>query len=260
VRTARGLLGFLKIPRRNKWNSLLCAASILGIHLAVVDAFLQAPAGHAQVPSIGGTAPSSEGGASMQVVFIDTKTEVADRSWPLHTQVIRQMDVTKLLRTISFASDVLLDDTATVDKVKALTDVVGDSAMAGRYLGQINARIERAWRRPRSEIGSELFACTVEVEQDSIGNVRSATLQSCNGSERWQQSLLAAIRAASPLPAPPDPAVFRRRMRLVFQSAAYQQGRSSDGFEPADVQRARVASSQQLVPAINGSLAADAAN
>ncbi len=257
-RRAPALLDFANFPRRNKWGSLLCAASILGIHLAIIDTFLGAPAGHAQISAAGGTATSSEDGESMQVVLMETQTEATNPSSPPRVAVIHQTDVTKLLRIISVAKGVLLDDAEPVDKAKVLSDVAGDSVMAGRYLGQINARIERAWARPRTAIGAELFACTVDVEQDSSGNVRSTTLLTCNGNERWQQSLVAAIRAASPLPAPPEPAVFRRNMRLVFQSVAYQEGRSSDGFEPAAVQGVRITDSQPLVPETNRSDAAEA--
>ncbi len=259
VGPAPALLDLMDFPRRNKWGSLLCAASILGIHLAVINLFLGAPAGHAKISAVRGTASSSEDSASMQVVLIDTQTEAMIRASPHLAAVIHHVDVTKLL-PMDVAHDVLLDDADEVDKAKALTDVAGDSAMAERYLGQINARIERAWARPRTEIGADNFVCTVEVEQDSSGNVRRTTLLTCNGNNRWQQSLVTAIGAASPLPAPPDPAVFRRSMRLVFQSAAYQEGHSSDGFEPAGVQSAGIVTLQQLVPAIERPDAAEAPN
>jgi hypothetical protein len=260
VRPTPALPDFVDIPSRNKWGSLLCAASILGIHLALLDPFLGAPAGRAQISGGGGTATSSEDDAPMQVVLIDTHIQATNRSPPPPAPVIHQMDVRKLIPEINVANDVLLDDAEAVAKAKALADVAGDSAMAGRYLGQINARIERAWRRPRTEIGAVRFACTVEVEQDSSGTVMSTALLMCNGSERWQQSLVTAIQAASPLPAPPDPAVFRRRMRLVFQSAAYQAGRSTDGFEPDGVQGVRVADSQPMGAVINRVDAAEAIN
>jgi hypothetical protein len=250
VRHAPSLLDCVEIPRRNAWGSLLCAAAILAVHLAIMDPFIGAPAARAQKFTVGDSGPASDEDASLQVVLINTPKEAAGHLSPLPAPVIRQMDVDKLLRKLSETKDVLLEEPTTVDKAKALTDVAGDSVMAGRYLGQINARIERAWQRPRTEIGSEVFACTVEVEQDSRGNVKKTTLMTCNGNERWQQSLVTAILAASPLPAPPDPAVFRRNMRLVFQSGAYQEGRSGDGFEPAKGGDVGIVESQRAAPVI----------
>ena len=82
------------------------------------------------------------------------------------------------------------------------------AALYGRYMGQIQARIERAWIRPRTAIGASLFSCRVQIVQDAQGAVRETTLQRCNGDTRWQLSLVEAIQSASPLPAPPSPDVF----------------------------------------------------
>jgi len=82
----------------------------------------------------------------------------------------------------------------------------------GRYQGQITARIERAWIRPRTPIPGDTFACRVKILQDARGNVQDVTPQVCNGTPRWQHSLVRAIYSASPLPAPPDPAVFSATM------------------------------------------------
>jgi hypothetical protein len=112
-------------------------------------------------------------------------------------------------------------------------DIAERALLFGRYMGQINARIERAWLRPRTEIGSALFECQVAITQDSAGNVTEVTLQDCNGDGRWQQSLVSAIQSASPLPRPPDPAVFSSTLTLRFESTAYSTDRRADGFEPA---------------------------
>ncbi len=65
----------------------------------------------------------------------------------------------------------------------------------GRYVGRIDARIERAWLRPRIEIGASLFSCFVQIEQDAHGLVQEVTLERCNGNERWQRSLVLAIES-----------------------------------------------------------------
>ena len=41
----------------------------------------------------------------------------------------------------------------------------------GRYVGQIRARIERAWLRPCSLIGASSFTCVVQIVQDRVGTV-----------------------------------------------------------------------------------------
>jgi hypothetical protein len=102
----------------------------------------------------------------------------------------------------------------------------------GRYLGQVQARIERAWWRPRSPIDSELFDCDLQVLQDTRGRVLEVTLQRCNGDLLWQMSLVRAVERASPLPAPPDPKVFTSSLRLSFTSRAYAPGTDEQGFEP----------------------------
>jgi hypothetical protein len=48
--------------------------------------------------------------------------------------------------------------------------------MLGRYIGQITARIQRAWIRPRTPIGSDLFACRVRIIQDRSGGVTEVEL------------------------------------------------------------------------------------
>ena len=106
------------------------------------------------------------------------------------------------------------------------------AALLGRYLGQMRARIERAWARPRTAIGADLFECRVQVLQNARGEVQEVTLQTCSGDTRWQMSLVQAVERASPLPAPPDPSVFAESLQLSFQSAGYVPGESNEGFEP----------------------------
>ena len=124
-------------------------------------------------------------------------------------------------------------------------DRTGLGAMYGRYLGQIQARVDRAWLRPRTAIGAPIFQCQVQIDQDSAGRVRAITLLECNGSARWQLSLVHAIQATSPLPAPPNPAVFVHHVLLTFRAAAYSHGALLPLYEPPSAEPAadrRVAS------------------
>lgn len=104
----------------------------------------------------------------------------------------------------------------------------------GRYVGQIHARVDRAWRRPRTAIGSPIFQCQVQIDQDRRGRVGEVTLLQCNGDARWRLSLVHAVAAAAPLPAPPDPAVFARHVLLEFRAMAYSPGMPVGPYETID--------------------------
>jgi hypothetical protein len=120
----------------------------------------------------------------------------------------------------------------TTDSSAVAPDPAQHALLYGRYVGQVQARIDRAWMRPRTEIGAPRFSCRARIKQDRRGNVIDVTLDQCNGTERWQQSLASAIRTASPLPAPPDPSVYADVLWFSFSSEAFQPGGSTQGFEP----------------------------
>jgi TonB C terminal len=113
------------------------------------------------------------------------------------------------------------------DAVEAAGDTQGHAAMFGRYLGQITARIERTWQRPRTAVGAPRFSCQTKIEQDERGKVLSVELRHCTGDARWQLSLVSAIEHASPLPAPPIPSVFARMLVLNFSADAWEDGRAN---------------------------------
>jgi hypothetical protein len=129
-------------------------------------------------------------------------------------------------------------------------DAAGQALLFGRYTGQIDARIERAWRRPRTPVAGDtapiardpqgprasaarddVFKCQVRIIQDSHGTVQEVQLINCNGGAVWRQSLVSAIFSSSPLPAPPSPKVFTSALMLTFEGRAYLSGDSSDEYE-----------------------------
>ena len=124
-------------------------------------------------------------------------------------------------------------DSSDAQEELAPAEAAEHARLHGLYLGQVQARIERAWTRPRSEIGAPRFSCRARIQQDRRGVVIEVTLDHCNGSERWQQSLLSAVRTASPLPAPPDASVYVDILWLSFFSQAFEESGSTQGFEPA---------------------------
>jgi colicin import membrane protein len=78
----------------------------------------------------------------------------------------------------------------------------------------IRNRVERAWVRPPSaRVG---LACEVRVTQVPGGSVTGVSFGRCNGDETVRQSIEAAVYRASPLPQPPDPALFERELIFNF--------------------------------------------
>ena len=77
----------------------------------------------------------------------------------------------------------------------------------------IKKRIERVWLQPPAV---RIAPCEVVVEQDARGEVLSARVQGCRASQAWQDSLRNAVLKASPLPRPPDPELFDRRLVITF--------------------------------------------
>lgn len=100
------------------------------------------------------------------------------------------------------------------DRVAALRS----SGVAARWSAAIRARIERAWIRPDSARAG--IDCTVAVTQTPGGTVLRAEVRTCNGDEALRQSIEDAVLRASPLPPPPDPALFERELILRFRPDA----------------------------------------
>jgi colicin import membrane protein len=90
-----------------------------------------------------------------------------------------------------------------------------NSDEAARWHAQIVARIQRAWIRPPS--AQPGISCTVSVTQVPGGEVTSVRVDSCSGGDAaLRESVEAAVYRASPLPSPPDPALFERNLELTF--------------------------------------------
>ncbi len=89
------------------------------------------------------------------------------------------------------------------------------SAQAASWYDALRAHIERQWRRPVTAKAG--IRCVVLVDQVPGGEVVNARISECNGDDAVRQSIEAAVFRASPLPLPPDPALFERRLELVFE-------------------------------------------
>ncbi len=89
-----------------------------------------------------------------------------------------------------------------------------NSGQARQYMDLIRARIERAWvRPPTARVGLE---CEVRVTQVPGGTVTRVSIGRCNGDDTVRQSIEAAVHRASPLPQPPDPALFESELIFNF--------------------------------------------
>jgi len=121
-------------------------------------------------------------------------------------------------------------------------DGAEQARLLGIYTGQIQARIDRVWRRPRTPVNEvtesaapadsgATFQCEAQIVQDAAGNVQEILLPRCNGSASWRRSLVMAIQQASPLPAPPSAKVFSRSIVLNFIGIPYIAGSPVDEYE-----------------------------
>lgn len=94
-------------------------------------------------------------------------------------------------------------------------DAVRGSALANQYKAQIEAKIMRAWLKPPSARPG--LVCEVRVTQVPGGSVAGVQITRCNGDEAVRLSVEDAVRRASPLPQPPDPALFERELIVTFR-------------------------------------------
>jgi colicin import membrane protein len=94
-------------------------------------------------------------------------------------------------------------------------DAVEASPLRDRYVASLRNRIQGAWIKPQSaHVGVD---CLVEVTQVPGGEVTSARVTQCNGDAAVRQSIENAVYRASPLPDPPDPALFQRNFAFRFK-------------------------------------------
>ena len=83
------------------------------------------------------------------------------------------------------------------------------------YIASIQGRISRAWLKPASARSG--IVCSIDVTQVPGGEVTQVRVTNCNGDEAVRQSIENAVYRASPLPEPPDPALFQRNLKLIFK-------------------------------------------
>jgi len=87
--------------------------------------------------------------------------------------------------------------------------------LKAQYIAAIQAHVERRWFKPPGTRPGT--TCTVQVTQIPGGEVVGLRFGACDGGAALRQSIETAVRNASPLPPPPEPALFEREVRLVFK-------------------------------------------
>ncbi len=237
--------------RRHRCVVACCGAALtLLLHALLISPLLWGGGQRVRTPT------RDEGGATsgvpaMTLVMLDDTADPRETERPSPeklSEVLSSARVLVPIGSLHLANAVTppaIEESSVVQPDNPPSASEGERAlMFGRYLGQVTARIERAWLRPRSAISSESFTCWVQVEQDRERNVKEVTLKECNGTTAWQLSLVRAIESASPFPAPPDPSVFSPILTFEISADPYREGGSVDGYEPVTLKDIQAASAQ----------------
>jgi len=90
----------------------------------------------------------------------------------------------------------------------------GFQSLKASYVRAIQLHVEQRWYEPPG--GVQGLSCTIFVTQIPGGEVVGMRFGTCNGNAAVRQSIETAVRNASPLPAPPEPRLFEREVKLVF--------------------------------------------
>ena len=90
----------------------------------------------------------------------------------------------------------------------------GFQSLKASYVRAIQSHVEQRWYEPPG--GVQGLSCTIFVTQIPGGEVVGMRFGACNGNAAVRQSIETAVRNASPLPAPPEPRLFEREVKLVF--------------------------------------------
>ena len=89
------------------------------------------------------------------------------------------------------------------------------SGVFDKYAMAITDKIERNWNKPLS--AQRGLECEVRVEQILTGEVVNVELGRCNGDATVKDSILQAVRKASPLPKPDPPLQVERHLNVTFR-------------------------------------------
>lgn len=93
-----------------------------------------------------------------------------------------------------------------------------NAGLRDQYVALIRQKIQRNWLRPAGAKAG--LKCEVAVTQLPSREVVDVRVGQCNGDAATVRSIEAAVYKASPLPSPPDPTLFERKLLLIFEPDA----------------------------------------
>ena len=99
--------------------------------------------------------------------------------------------------------------------LEAERNAARDAGLLDQYTRMLENKIKQHWDRPLSARPG--IDCVVAVVQLPTGDVVSARVARCNGDEAVRRSIERAVMDASPLPRPPNPALFERNLNVSFK-------------------------------------------
>ena len=240
-----------RVTTTRHWRAAVSMTLIsVALHLTLIGSALWSGTGvrpqNSDKQGAGATAVGSDEDAAMTLVLLDNLdatpakdtplTQLASRGLPMRDVPVRILSPDPL-PGINFGD--MDEDSATPPPVAP--DPMRHALLFGSYIDQVDARINRAWRRPRANIGDTTFRCSVRISQGRRGEIVEIELQNCNGDARWQKSLVQAIQRASPLPSPPDPSLFADALTMSFTALAYEPGASPQDYESPAITDAKPA-------------------
>lgn len=254
----RGVRTDLLVYRRRPWGARIGAVAVaVGLHAALIVPMTLGAS--AKLPSRQGESAAvslPEEGSVATIVFLDPSLLSRDEgiSAPGDApKAPKADDLTPRLVRFDVTLPRVGGDFERSRHPKTSTDDVDGAQQAllfGRYVNQIVARIDRAWVRPdTAPAGVSLwsgapasaqasadarFNCRAQILQSTTGAVLQVTLLDCDADPKWQQSLVDAIDAASPMPAPPAESVFARSIVINFTSAAAPRAEKTANTEAAN--------------------------
>jgi hypothetical protein len=224
-------------PRRfDRWCTHSAAALFtIALHILLLSPLLLgSPGRKAHPPLTEGAAASAQHTEAGE--FVSMLTFLTDRSitdpdtYDDSAYEVMSKEVDKALQNIAMITQLssttqpeIRGSEDSQDEAAPSAEATGDDAgrakLFGLYMGQVKARVDRAWEHPSAPLAGR-FQCKVQIAQGEHGDVKEVTLQRCNGSPAWQVSLVQAIQRASPLPAPPSEKVFTAVLTLNFDAFA----------------------------------------
>jgi hypothetical protein len=246
-------------PRHSVTAGILGCVLAVILHVMLIGSLINGN-GHQvfrrdrSVQSTGASVLNSSDHPAVTMVMINLPVERDPRA-PTYEQLASRgfasPDLAITILNADFKPAVAKIEESTDPRAKPAPEAIGDTSdlalMFGRYLGQIKARVDRGWIRPRSAVDSGEFVCQAQIDEDAAGQVKHVELRSCNGDDRWKQSLIRAIRLASPLPPPAEPSLHTPRVMVSFRAAQWSASSRADDYESADAHLATMAREAILV-------------